>query len=725
MAIVVPIQYNGFSSEALEEEADDDNFSVTRNNNRIENTSNNDDDDDDDGTVVSTTNNERNGCVVGTMEINNSTNIQNRIQFQDDTENTNIDYSLFTFNDDNDDGSLPDIVDHDDVNDETPATPTPTTAIGDVDIVPDDVDNDDYDMLLSSPSATTASLPYGGLYNLGNTCYMSSALQMLASLDKFVSDLKTRTPTSSQKQKQQQENDDEEDIRMEDERDSTQQRQLQEVRDTSTSSSKSSSTSIRDALLDVLEKLANGETIRPDTFKHCIDERTSLFLGYRQQDSHEFLTTLLDLIDEEYKVKDEEKDTKHSEHEENDDNSDINIETSSDDSNNNDTEDQDMNDDNDELHQSTINVVDECSMVDETPTLLVSHPLLHHEDVQRTDDSTNESVEEMETVRRTSSYKDLDCVDIENLLFGDNHSNNDSFSNFVSTKERQSPYEQEPKYKLVGGRMNTSHADLTPYEHCNDYNMEASSSVNHDTTAATSNKLEEEEDVAADDDDDDMSETSAVAESPSPVESNFKTEVRVCLTCESCKYRRSQTETYLHLSLEIGSSDASVEDGLRKFFAPEKREVKCEKCFHSSAVQTMVITKLPTTLLLHLKRFIVDISPDYTSISYRKNRSSVSFEERMPLENDGDCIFEEFLAPDVAIPKGSAYAIRSVVNHIGMSASCGHYTADAKHLYKTNDDAEDEETREWTRFNDSYVSKIDSDSINNETAYMIMYELEQ
>ena len=313
-----------------------------------------------------------------------------------------------------------------------------------------------------------------------------------------------------------------------------------------------------------------------------------------------------------------------------------------------------------------------------------------------------------------------------------------SISNFgvVSAKEQQ-PYEETqgpPKCKLVGGRMNTSHAELTPYEQqlCNDYNLEASS-VNHDTTTATStNKVEEgTEDANAtdDDDDDDMSETSVVVESPSPVESNFKTEVRVCLTCESCKYRRSQTETYLHLSLEIGSSDdASIQDGITKFFAPEKREVKCEKCFHSSAVQTMEITKLPTALLLHLKRFIVDISPDYTSISYRKNRSSVSFEERMPLENDGDGIFDDFLAPGVSIPKGSAYAIRSVVNHIGMSASCGHYTADAKRLYnKTNDETEDEEerTREWTRFNDSYVSKIDSDSISNETAYMIMYELEQ
>merc|ERR1719310_2411743 len=105
-------------------------------------------------------------------------------------------------------------------------------------------------------------------------------------------------------------------------------------------------------------------------------------------------------------------------------------------------------------------------------------------------------------------------------------------------------------------------------------------------------------------------------------------------------------------------SSSSIEEGLRKFFAPEKRDVKCEKCFHTSALQTSEITQLPKNMLFHLKRFIVDVSPDYSSISYRKDQSPVIFGERMELDastdddgsdacsahDDEDCGFRNFLA---------------------------------------------------------------------------------
>lgn len=252
-------------------------------------------------------------------------------------------------------------------------------------------------------------------------------------------------------------------------------------------------------------------------------------------------------------------------------------------------------------------------------------------------------------------------------------------------------------------------------------------------------------------------------ESCSPVSSNFTTKVRVCLTCESCKFRRSHVETYLHLSLDIGtggsndydgvgnleSPSTSIEDGLRRFFAPEKREIKCEKCFHTNALQTSEITQLPRNLLFHLKRFIVDYSPDYSSISYRKDQSSVSFDERMELEghkgdqennklrrnhDEEEGGFRNFLALDCSYSKSASYEIRSVVNHIGSSASCGHYTADAKRKRRIDDDNNDasnyhkgdRDDRQWTRFNDSYVTKISAEAAvqdSSQTAYMIMYEL--
>ena len=70
---------------------------------------------------------------------------------------------------------------------------------------------------------------------------------------------------------------------------------------------KKSSSKLREALIEVFERLSWGETLRQDDFKSQVNERSSLFVGYRQQDSHEFLTTLLDLIDEDYKKTEEEE----------------------------------------------------------------------------------------------------------------------------------------------------------------------------------------------------------------------------------------------------------------------------------------------------------------------------------------------------------------------------------------------------------------------------------
>jgi ubiquitin C-terminal hydrolase len=88
----------------------------------------------------------------------------------------------------------------------------------------------------------------------------------------------------------------------------------------------------------------------------------------------------------------------------------------------------------------------------------------------------------------------------------------------------------------------------------------------------------------------------------------------------------------------------------------------------------------------------------------------------------------EFLAPDCETPavksfqQPRGYSIRSVVNHIGSSASCGHYTADAYRMVDGND-----KKREWKRFNDSFVSDISAKEALEEslqTAYMVAYELE-
>lgn len=650
--------------------------------------------------------------------------------------------------------------------------PDDTNRVEDSTLIPD-MDEAKTD----SEAGSSESPLYGGLTNLGNTCYMASALQLLCGLDSFPSDLKTMIPPENTDDK-----------------------------DGNTNDYLKSKT-LRESLLDVMDRLGNGETVSSYDLKRCIDSRTALFLGYRQQDSHEFFTTLMDMLDEDYKIKPKEDEkkttvatTSNDEKEEtssdddgndadetidnnsgkeilcNTNNEQLISSLESNDQESNDEKDFDGNDD-DSDQESLESAQKRQKVVEEECFSQSENEISPLKVKENGDEPTNTGL-----FPRSKSYLDFKFSDIENLL---HDKKDDSVSERIAATTTSSSLsvearQDEPKCKLAGGRMSTSGVELTRFVD----DDEIDENVRSTDTPLDRTTLHQQ--IVEGKHNDDEEEEDSDETSSNPISSNFTTKVRVCLTCESCKFRRSHIETFLHISLDIGTesngsdndsdgdsvlnlgppSSSSIREGLRKFFAPEKRDIKCEKCFHNSALQTSEITQLPRNLLFHLKRFIVDVSPDYSSISYRKDQSSVIYEERIKLEDSDDdddenenqhddeegCL-KDFMSLDCSYSKGSAYEIRSVVNHIGSSASCGHYTADAKRLVRkrrskdptetgeattsdnedsrqeTNeDDRCDEKDRQWTRFNDSYVSKISSKEAvkdASQTAYMIMYELVQ
>lgn len=557
-------------------------------------------------------------------------------------------------------------------------------------------------------------LLYGGLTNLGNTCYMASALQMLFASDRFMEDVSQTSPSNRQ------------------------------------------SSPLRNEFFNVYRRLLASETVSPHDLKRILDDHTPLFHGYYQQDAHEFLTTFLDLLDEDFKSNNDKNNDCHH-----------------------------------YSHQSSSSCIIPMRMEDETKTSTQSpqqHPHSSYESATkkpRTEEDVMDNTMEKLTLSsppstttstfsplRVKSYSQLNAIEIDRLVHGDQeseqHHHHHTKDDALIWNDVSMVTIPPSCCKLYGGRMHMAEVEpwtATAYESSSPSSSYALQSMidpmsnnldNHpsslpNSSSSSTSRMETVCSVASASStvsspvittqntlpmDREMSSST----NPSPIQYCFETTCRVRLTCDSCKFSRTRKETYLHFSLEIPEgSCCSVEEGLRRFFAPEKRELKCEKCFGESATQTMEITQLPSSLLFHLKRFIVEPSSDYSSISYRKNPSAVHFDPEMTLDEMG--ILSEFLAPDYALPEDDSllsdcqpkYVLRSIVHHRGSSAQRGHYTADASRprrlLDEGQQDAISSTNRAWMRFNDDHVTLISAseailDEHSRETAYMILYEIE-
>ena len=413
------------------------------------------------------------------------------------------------------------------------------------------------------------------------------------------------------------------------------------------------------------------------------------------------------------------------------------------------------------------------------------------------------------SLTKTSSFSELNMEEIRSLL----HGRRDA----VCKDEVSAPFStvSNMSCKLIGGRI----ASIAPPAIKILEREEEDEPITGSSTESMNGTDDEQDDDGQNRKNDDatgpsnvLNNNDNVEESSAPskplwtdnvVDHWFTMAVRTHLRCDSCNYTRSHEEVYRYLSIEVGpapdcssvdsvaaSHERSIQESIRKFFKPENRELKCEKCFCENATQSTEIIKLPKALIVHLKRFIVDVSNDYSSITYRKNQAAFEFGHDLSLnENDHDGVLGDFLSADVSFPgrhRGAIpsdeveeldcedstcasdfdfdvksisgesfmdvahfnpsaqqkYKIRSVVNHIGDSANCGHYTADAYKSY-SNKDTEEEispssgvplessqgfrKRRKWTRFNDSFVSQVEEVDAMGEkaqqTAYMITYEL--
>ena len=553
-----------------------------------------------------------------------------------------------------------------------------------------------------------------GCINLGNSCYFNSALQVLASVPGFYHTLCQHMKKQQQQQQPQQPKVKEYDI------------------------------SLEEALVQILHQLnsssSSSSSVNMSLLKEAIDNLTCQFIGYEQQDAHEFLTTLLSLLQDQLFPSPLPQQQQHEEEE------DVfpSLKKTK------------------TTHHHGLSKVKSYSQLNLEAINQLLHPVKHndqestkvHKSFSTSDLPSRQII--MDNHDTTTTTNTEDDIDIDH----------DDDTDRTADDSLQLP----PTKKLVGGRAAIQESTRTPYLHIsnnNDHHLNSNNHIQKDNATShdtNNNSYNNHSHTLTDDTKKEHSTTlassttatttennasSSPIETPSFIDDFFSMDIETKTICDSCHYARTRIETNRHLSLQLSSDhrichpidDSShqtrLQDALRDYFTPQSCHLKCERCFGDSATQTMQFIKLPKILLFHISRFT--LTQTSTSFSYTKNTNPIELHHSLsyhhhhrqapyatcychhhpPEEEQG--ILNEFTSPHVQVPSDSSnnhfkYQLCGIVNHIGSSAEYGHYTADAVRNKK-----------DWFRFNDEMVTPLTpNDALQNKnTAYLVMYSLEE
>ena len=215
--------------------------------------------------------------------------------------------------------------------------------------------------------------------------------------------------------------------------------------------------------------------------------------------------------------------------------------------------------------------------------------------------------------------------------------------------------------------------------------------------------------------------------------------------CDKCKHISNRFEDFYTLTLEVKNLN-NLNDSLHKLIVPEIiDDFKCSNCNQNVRISKITsLNKLPNVLIIHLKRFYLDYETCHTT----KINSKMEFPRKLNLKEF--CIEE--ITKNYTISKEDSnddiyekendyyqYELKGINIHTG-SADGGHYFSyiDSFREGEGNIMAQPQNGKDnWLTFNDSSVSKFDTDKISSEcfggntegysfencqNAYLLIYE---
>jgi len=176
--------------------------------------------------------------------------------------------------------------------------------------------------------------------------------------------------------------------------------------------------------------------------------------------------------------------------------------------------------------------------------------------------------------------------------------------------------------------------------------------------------------------------------------------MRQDVVCMKCKHVSTTFQHFMDLLLDIRQAD-NIDSALGGYFKREnlgqgENMYKCEKCRQKvPATKQYKIERPPMVLCIQLKRF---------NLMGGKNGRPVTLARKINISN------HVRWAPIHNIPV--EYRLVSMINHVGPSPNCGHYTSIGEAANGT-----------FYRFDDATVHPTSLQNALNTSAYVIFYEM--
>jgi uncharacterized UBP type Zn finger protein len=175
------------------------------------------------------------------------------------------------------------------------------------------------------------------------------------------------------------------------------------------------------------------------------------------------------------------------------------------------------------------------------------------------------------------------------------------------------------------------------------------------------------------------------------------------VTCQTCGRASMTRDRYMDLSLDINDPDIrTLDDALYEYTETEVLDadnaVYCQKCEKKQSVtKGLRLATAPSILVCHLKRFAFDCYG-------RLVRLHKQIKFPMQLE------IGEYMS-NLNKARPPPYELVGILVHHGQTCASGHYLAYVK------------KDGEWFRCNDSIITKVDEETVLNQQAYIMMYEV--